>query len=587
MYDQRQYMTQAKPVSPAKALFLGEVLEDRLFPFPSVNAAERETLKMVIESVDRFLEGREEQFREFDKAGQQTDEYIESLKEIGLFGLIVPEEFGGIGLSNSGYSRVLQQITRYDGSSSLTVGAHSSIGMKGLLLFGTPDQKKRYLPKLASGEMIAAFCLTEPGSGSDAASIKTHAEKQPDGTYILNGEKIWITNGAFAQFFTVFAKTNESPGAISAFIVERGFEGVSTGPKEDKMGIRASATTAVIFNNVRVPATNLLGEAGKGFKVAMAILNNGRTGLGGGCIGAMKAVLKHATAQAAERKQFGRPIAEYGLIKEKLAQIAVNCYATESVVAMLGHYIDSGEEDFSVEAAISKVFASEALWQSGNEALQIAGGNGFMREYPYERTVRDSRINLIFEGTNEILRLYIAFGGLKEAGTYLKQLGKSAGQLFKDPFAGFEALTDYAAKKVSQYTPIGRDSIKSVHPELRPLAQLIEHLVPRLAMASEAVLRKYGKELENQQLVVKRLADIAIDIFVSLCVLSRVTKSIEKNGLPGSVEERNLATLFVQQAKRRARTNLRRLVKNEDETLLAVAESVSAQGGFRWDVLDE
>lgn len=580
-------MTQAKPVSPAKALFLGEVLEDRLFPFPSVNAAERETLKMVIESVDRFLEGREEQFREFDKAGQQTDEYIESLKEIGLFGLIVPEEFGGIGLSNSGYSRVLQQITRYDGSSSLTVGAHSSIGMKGLLLFGTPDQKKRYLPKLASGEMIAAFCLTEPGSGSDAASIKTHAEKQPDGTYILNGEKIWITNGAFAQFFTVFAKTNESPGAISAFIVERGFEGVSTGPKEDKMGIRASATTAVIFNNVRVPATNLLGEAGKGFKVAMAILNNGRTGLGGGCIGAMKAVLKHATAQAAERKQFGRPIAEYGLIKEKLAQIAVNCYATESVVAMLGHYIDSGEEDFSVEAAISKVFASEALWQSGNEALQIAGGNGFMREYPYERTVRDSRINLIFEGTNEILRLYIAFGGLKEAGTYLKQLGKSAGQLFKDPFAGFEALTDYAAKKVSQYTPIGRDSIKSVHPELRPLAQLIEHLVPRLAMASEAVLRKYGKELENQQLVVKRLADIAIDIFVSLCVLSRVTKSIEKNGLPGSVEERNLATLFVQQAKRRARTNLRRLVKNEDETLLAVAESVSAQGGFRWDVLDE
>ena len=580
-------MSQSKPVSPAKALFLGEVLEDRLFPFPSIGATERETLKMVIESVDRFLEGRESEFRDFDKHGQQAKEYIDSLKELGLFGLIIPEDFGGIGLSNSGYSRVLQQITRYDGSTSLTVGAHSSIGMKGLLLFGTPEQKKRYLPKLASGETIAAFCLTEPGSGSDAASIKTEAEKQSDGSYILNGEKIWITNGAFAEFFTVFAKTKESPGAISAFIVERSFAGVSTGPKEDKMGIRASATTAVVFNNVRVPAENLLGEAGKGFKVAMAILNNGRTGLGGGCVGAMKAVLKHATAQAAERKQFGRPIAEYGLIKEKLAQIAVNCYATESVVAMLGHYIDSGEEDFSVEAAISKVFASEALWQSSNDGLQIAGGNGFMREYPYERIVRDSRINLIFEGTNEILRLYIAFGGLKEAGSYLKQVGKSAGQLFKDPFAGFEALTDYAAKKVSQYTPIGRDSIKSVHPELRPLAEIIEHLVPRLAIASEAVLKRYGKELESQQFLVKRLADIAIDIFVALCVLSRTTKAIEKKGVAATKNEQHLTRLFVQQAKRRARTNLRRLVKNEDDSLQELANYVSAEGGFVWDALDE
>lgn len=580
-------MSNTKLLSPAKALFLGEVLEERYFPFPSVSSTERETLKMVIESVDRFLEARAEEFREFDKVGAQPQEYIDSLKELGLFGLIIPEEYGGIGLSNSGYSRVLQQITRYDGSSSLTVGAHSSIGMKGLLLFGTPEQKKRYLPKLASGEMIAAFCLTEPGSGSDAASIKTQARKQSDGGYILNGEKIWITNGAFAEFFTVFAKTEEAPGAITAFIVERGFAGLSTGPKEDKMGIRASATTSVVFDNVRVPAENVLGEPGKGFKVAMAILNNGRTGLGGGCVGAMKSLLRHATKQASERKQFGKPIAEYGLIKEKLGQIAVNCYATESVVSMIGYYIDSGFEDFSVEAAISKVFASEALWQSGNEALQIAGGNGFMREYPYERIVRDSRINLIFEGTNEILRLYIAFGGLKEAGNYLKQVGKSAGQLFKDPFSGFEVLSDYAAKKVSQYTPIGRLSIKAVHPELREQAEIIEHLVPRLAIAAEAILRRYGKDLEGQQLLVKRLADITIDLFVAICVLSRTTKKIEKSGMSGSVQERNLATLFIHQAKRRIRSNLRRLIKNEDEILQNVAEFVTSQNGFPWDALDE
>ncbi|MFO0415713.1 MAG: acyl-CoA dehydrogenase family protein, partial [Pseudomonadota bacterium] len=245
---------------------MGDIRADGLIPFPRISAQESETLKLVLESIDRFMADKGEDFRAYDVKGEQPAEYLEELKALGLFSLIIPEEFSGLGLSNSAYSRVLQQTSRYDASTSLTIGAHSSIGMKALLLFGNPEQRAKYLPRLATGELIAAFCLTEAGSGSDAASVKTSAAKNEDGTWTLNGEKIWITNGGTAGFFTVFAKTETPGGKMTGFIVERDWPGVSTGPKEDKMGIRASCTTTVRFDNVKVPAECVLGEEGKGFK---------------------------------------------------------------------------------------------------------------------------------------------------------------------------------------------------------------------------------------------------------------------------------------------------------------------------------
>lgn len=572
-------------LSAAKALFLGSILERNLFPFPTIPAAERETLEMVLESIDRFMEGREEEFARFDREGAQPDEYIEKLRELGLFGLIIPEEYGGIGLSSAGYARALQQTSRYDGSTSLTIGAHSSIGMKGLLLFGDASQKARYLPKLASGEMIAAFCLTEPGSGSDAASISTSARKNSDGSWTLSGEKIWITNGAFADLFTVFARTDSEAGKISAFIVERAFPGVETGPKEDKMGIRASATTTVSFNDVRVPAENLLGEEGKGFKIAMAILNNGRTGLGGGTVGAMKRCIELAVRQASERKQFGTPIIEFPLIKEKIAQMTVNCFATESVVRMIAHYIDSGVEDYSIEAAISKVFASEALWHTANEALQVAGGNGFMKEYPYERIVRDSRINMIFEGTNEILRLYIALSGMKDAGEYLKEIQSSLGKIFNDPIKGFGVLSGYAGKRVARLVPFARERLEEVHPELRQDALAYERYTQQLGAATEGVLRKYGKKIIGVQLPTRRLADIAIDLFVGLCMVSRVDQMVKGRGADQCRDELAIVRMFTKQAKRRINGNLRRLERNEDELVHQLSNSLREKGGYPWDIL--
>jgi alkylation response protein AidB-like acyl-CoA dehydrogenase len=426
--------------SVAKQLLFGTVLEQNLFPYPEIRERDREVLGMIVESIDKFLAGKETDFARWDRDARQPAEFVQALRELGLFGLTIPEEFGGLGLSNAAYARVLAQTSGHDSSVSLTIGAHSSIGMKGLLLFGTAEQQARYLPKLATSEMIAAFCLTESGAGSDAAAIRTAAQRNSDDSWTLNGEKLWITNGGIADLYTVFARTDGPEGKITAFVVEAAWPGVSHGAHEDKMGIRASCTTTVAFNEVRVPAANVLGEVGKGFKVAMGILNNGRTGLGGGAVGGMKALIRRAVQQAQERRQFDRPIAEFGLVREKIAQMTVDCFAAESAVWMVAHYIDSGCHDYSVEAAITKVFTSDAMQRVAYEGLQIAGGSGYMRELPYEQYSRDARILPIFEGTNEILRLYIALSALKDVGASLSELQSAVGSIFNDPIKGFGVL---------------------------------------------------------------------------------------------------------------------------------------------------
>jgi alkylation response protein AidB-like acyl-CoA dehydrogenase len=531
-----------------KSLFVGNVLEENLFPFPKLDPDTSETIRMVVDSVDKFMGSKSKELKEFDEKGYQSETYLNEMKELGLFGLIIPEEYGGLGLSSTGYARVVQQTTKYDGSTALTIGAHTSIGLKGLLLFGTDDQKKRYLPKLASGEWLAAFCLTEPGSGSDAASIKTTASKNPDGSWTLTGEKIWITNGPLANFFTVFAKTDTAEGKLTGFIVERDFSGVSSGSKEDKLGIRASATSSVFFNNVTVPADNVLGEVGSGFKIAMAILNSGRTGLGGGCVGAMKECIALAVEHAKNRKQFGKSIGEFGLIQDKIVQMTLSCFAAESIVSVIGNLIDSNVEDYSLEAAAGKIYCSEALWFVVNEALQTAGGNGFMKEYPYERILRDSRINLIFEGTNEILRLYIGLAGLKDVGAYLEQVKRSGSEIFNDPIKGFGTLSKFVTKRVASMTSLGRDKIEGIHAS-------------------------------------KRLADASIELFAALCVLSRVNSIVEEVGIEKSAEERQLARIYIKQAKRRINGSLRRLISNEDRETKELSGAIVRAGGYRWDTL--
>jgi alkylation response protein AidB-like acyl-CoA dehydrogenase len=577
-----------KTASFVQSLCMGVIEEETVVPFPEMRPAEKETLEQVLASVRQLLAPREKDFREWDRRGEMPSEFIEELKSFGLFGLVIPEQYGGLGFGSAAYSRVLQEISRYDGSVAVTVGAHSSIGMRGLLLFGTEAQRQRWLPRLATGELIAAFCLTEPGAGSDAASVKTTAVRQGD-HWILNGEKIWITNGGIAGFYTVFAKTQdpraEGKAALTAFVVTRDLPGVSTGPHEDKVGIRASSTTSVVLQDVKVPDDHVLGEVGKGFKAAMRILNAGRTGLGGGCVGGMKRLISLAAKQAKERRQFGRPIAEFGLVKQKVGEMVVDCYAAESVVRMVAGLIDRGYQDYQVEAAISKVFASEALWRVSDEALQIAGGNGYMKEFPYERAMRDARINRIFEGTNEILRLFIALTAMNDVGTQLTELAQSLKGVFNDPIKGFGVMSEYALKRAALITGLvgEKRGFTLLHPAVKAEAEMVEESTRDLGAAADRILRKHGKNIIEKQFATRRLADILVDLYVTACVLSRVNAAVEEKGEAGAARELEILKVFAGRARKRIHFNINRIDDNDDELVKSLADQAFDLEAFAWD----
>jgi acyl-CoA dehydrogenase family protein 9 len=580
-------MIDKKTASFMRSLCVGEIEEEFLLPYPEPSTAEKETLQAVVATLKAMLGSRGRDFAAWDRAGEMPASFVQELREAGLFGLVVPEHHGGLGLGATAYSRVVQELGRYDGSTAVTVGAHSSIGMRGLLLFGTEEQKARFLPRLATGELIAAFCLTEPGAGSDAAGIKTTAVRDGD-EWVLNGEKLWITNGGIADFFTVFAKTSlEGRGHITAFVVTRDMKGVSTGPHEDKMGIRASSTTTVVLEDVRVPAANVLGEVGKGFKVAMKILNSGRTGLGGGAVGGMKRLVELSTAHAKERVQFGRPIASFGAVRQKLGQMVIDCYAAESVVNLVAGLADRGYEDTAVEAAISKVLASEALWRTADEALQIAGGAGYMRELPYELVMRDSRINRIFEGTNEVLRLFIALAAMHDVAEELKDLAASMREVLAEPVKGFGVLSDYAKRRASLATglrrPKGRWTLLS--PTVAEEAAIFEGGTRALALATDRLLRRYGKKIVEAQLPTKRLADVMIDLFALAAVLARVSTRIEDHGEAAAAPDREILRAFARQAGRRVDAALAGIDENEDASVDALANHALELGRYSFDNL--
>jgi len=533
-----------------KSLFFGDILEDQLFPYPQMDADSRETVREIVTATGKYMAG----------------------------------------IDTTRLDRTGEMPASWDGSVAVTLGAHSSIGFKGLLLFGTDAQKRKWLPKLATGEMIAAFCLTEPGSGSDAFSIRTRAVKSADGShYVLNGEKIWITNGGIADFFTVFAKTSPDTetqkGKITAFAVTRDLGGVTHGPHEDKMGIRASVTTTVRFDDVKVPAENVIGEEEKGFKVAMSILNHGRTGLGAGCVGGQKRLLQLASEHAQTRKQFGRPIGSFGLVKEKLGRMAMRCYASESLCYVVSATIDRSGVDYSVEGAATKVFNSEALWVAADQALQIAGGMGYMREQPYERVVRDVRINRIFEGTNEILRLYVGLTGVQKPGEFLQGLGKDLANSLNDPIKSLGLLRDYGRRKVRQTLPYGRTQITRAHESMRKQVANVEDAVQELASLTESVLRRHGRQIVEKQFATRRLADVAIDLMAMLAVISRTSSLIQRRGLAACENELNIALAFCTDAHHRVQQNFHAASHNNDEEIKAIADRALATGKYENDIL--
>ena len=565
-----------------KSLFHGLIEENLIFPYPEMDGEERENLGLILDNIRKFGES-EVDAAKIDREHKIPDELLTKMKEMGLFGLTIPEEYGGFGLSAGGYARVIQEMAAIDASLAVTIGAHQSIGLKGILLFGTDEQKQKYLPALATGERVAAFALTEPGTGSDAAAITTRAELSDDGShYILNGSKIWITNGGFADVFTVFARTSApDPGVkprITALIVDR-TEGLTHGPSEEKMGIRGSSTTEIFFEDVRVPAENVLGEAGRGFKVAMKVLNSGRLGLASGCLGASKRLLEMSTERVQERSAFGRPIGQFGMIKEKIARMTAETYALESMTYLTTGLIDSGIADYSLESAICKVYGSETLWYIANQTLQIAAGIGYMSEYPYERLMRDARINMIFEGTNEILRAFIALSGMQSPGEQLAEVAKA----MREPIKGFGLLSEFAINKARSL--VSRERLERVHPALRREAVIFEEASAELAQRTEQALRKHGRDIAEMQFVQMRIAEAAIDLYGLAAVLSRTTRLIEQKGEAAAQREIHLAHGFAMLAGPRLRDRLGNMERDSDELLKEIATETYEAGGYGYDVI--
>ncbi|KAG8556829.1 hypothetical protein GDO81_018219 [Engystomops pustulosus] len=495
----------------------------------------------------------------------------------------IPEEYGGLGLSNTMYAR-LGEITSLDGAIAVTLAAHQAIGLKGILIAGNDQQKAKYLPKLASGEHIAAFCLTEPGSGSDAASIKSRATLSEDGKhYILNGSKIWISNGGLAEIFTVFARTEvvdkdgTTKDKITAFIVERAFGGVTHGKPEDKLGIRGSNTCELHFENTKIPIENVIGEVGGGFKVAMNILNSGRFSMGSASAGMIKKLIEMSAEYACTRKQFNKKLSDFELIQEKFALMAQKAYVMESMAYLTAGMMDRpGFPDCSVEAAMVKVFSSEGAWQCVSEALQILGGLGYMKDYPYERYLRDSRILLIFEGTNEILRMYIALTGMQHAGKILtgkiKELKKGSLSV------AFEMIGKRLGSSLGRKINLGltgKDGV--VHPSLEESTKKLEENTYYFGSTVESLLYRFGKTVVDEQLALKRVADILINLYAMTAVISRASRSISI-GLRNHDHEVLLANLFCSEAYHKNCFMLAQLGKyspaNQDDSIKKIAKHV-------------
>ncbi|HEY1433952.1 MAG TPA: acyl-CoA dehydrogenase family protein, partial [Thermoanaerobaculia bacterium] len=555
--------TDTRLVPVVKCLFAGEIPESTVFPFPEIETAERETVSVFLESFRAFAKEHIDS-AQIEREHRIDPAVVRGLAELGAFGMTIPEAYGGYGFSASAYCRVTEEIGRTDASVGILVGGHQSIGLKGLILYGNEAQKQKWLPRLAAGEMIAAFALTEPEAGSDAASIRTTAVyDEKTNEFVLNGTKHWISNGGFAEFFTVFARdvkldASDAHRRITAFVVTKDLGGVAPGKEERKLGLKGSSTVPIELENVRVPAFNVLGERGQGFKIAVEILNTGRTSLGAGCIGGSKIMLREAARHATQRKQFQTKISDFEMIRAKFARMVVATYALESMVYLTAGLIDRGLEDYSLEGACCKIFGTEAVWRNINDALQIAGGNGFMEEYPYEKALRDSRINMIFEGTNEILRVLVALSGLRDVGEDLKEVGRA----LKAPLSSLGILSEYAAKKFKGAVVPGR--LTRIAPELAPQGEIVAKYARAVHGAAETLLRKYGKDVIAKQYHQERLANVGVDLYASLAVLSRATAAIQKRGSEKAADEVRLAKAFVEGAKYRMVGHLKEMDKNRD-----------------------
>ena len=576
-----------------RELFLGRFRLDLIYPHPPEDPEEAARAKPFLDKLEAFLHRADSDM--IDRTGEIPEEYVQELRDIGAFGIKIPREYGGLGLSYSSYVKAMAMVTSKDGSITALLSAHQSIGLpQPLKLFGNDAQKQKYFPRLAKGA-ISAFALTEVDAGSDPANMHAHAEPTPDGTeFILNGEKLWCTNGTRAELFVVMARTpdaivNGKPRKqITAFIVEAKWPGVEVMHRCRFMGLKAIENGVIRFTNVRVPRENILWGEGKGLKLALITLNTGRLTLPASAAGGSKALLQASRTWAMERVQWGAPIGKHEAVAQKVAMMAANTFAMESIAGLTVGLAERGNYDIRLEAAIAKMYNTEHGWHIVDDALQIRGGRGYEtadslrargeRPIPIERAMRDARINLIFEGSSEIMRLFIA----REA----------VDHHFKTAFALVDKESSKAEKtaalgRVMKFYPawyparwVGRGQIPGSFSEFGKLAghmRFAERHTRKLGRAIFHAMVRLGPKLERRQLVLFRAVDIGAELFAmtAACVRAQMLKE------QGNEQAVSLADLFCRAARVRVEQLFAGFYGNYDAEMYRVAQSVM-RGEHAW-----
>ena len=589
-FEKAKDLLEAAPAAEmgfVKSLFFGRLKLDSVMPYPKQDVDEAKRTDELIAKVDAFLKS-DVDAPKIDAEERIPQSVIDGLARLGVLGMTVPKEFGGGGFTHTAYCRVLERVAAHCASTGVLVGAHQSIGLKALVLMGNEQQKNTFLPDLAAGRKLAAFCLSEPEVGSDAANVQTTARLSEDGThYILNGQKKFATNAALAGMMTVMAKTPVSENGngkmkekVTAFIVTPdlpGFEVVS--PNRSKMGVRGTWQATLRFNDMRVPADRVLGQVGKGLKVALGVLDYGRCTLSAGCVGGAKLALQLAVEHAKRRHQFSRSLAEFHLTKKKIAHMAETTYAMESLTYLAAGLVDRKEPDMMLESAIAKLFCSEGLWRIADDLLQIWGGEGYMHQHGIERMVRDARINRIVEGATEVMAAFIALVGMKGVGEEFESVLRAS----RHPIGNFGRLARFAH---SQWSDVVMGSGASagynggIRPELADEAATLAKLTTRLARAVHKLLRTYRQDILDMQLQQERIAWSVVDMYAMAAVISRLQASLSEPGsnTNGHAEQmrRDLVVGkgFCHRAAAAVRQRLRAISNNDDSDVLAVADTV-------------
>lgn len=581
-------------MGPVKNIFWGNVKEDFYFPYPSTSPGEQAECDQLLARLDHYLK-TEHPAIPIDQDQEIPRWVIDKLFSLGVLGMTIPKEFGGLSMGITSYNRVLERIGESCGSTAVLVSAHQSIGCKAVMLYGNEEQKKQWLPHLAK-DWVSAFCLSEPNVGCDAGGQETHFVKDGD-FYVVYGEKKWATSGALSGLFTVMAreKRADGQGKISALVMHPWMEGVEIFQKNrSKCGIRGTWQARIRFNGVRVPKAHLLGQEGRGLQMALSCLNYGRCTLSAGMLGSASKVRDQTTKWAMTRFQFGAPLAKQEAVRQRIARMAAYTYAMDAVLYMTTGMLDRKDDDIQVETALCKVFCSEYGWRAVNDGLQIMGGESYMTENEVERAFRDSRINLIVEGANEVMQSYI-FGyggkklaeqmvGVKNAMTWRgddseQSFGQRVGRILKN---GLNMKIAKVAVPLALEIFLGVRTklpiITRVSPELMPQANRISQLVREMSHQFKVMSKRYEVKMLDRQAVQARLANVAVLLHASLCTLAKFDADLKAHKAKANGTDiehqhaRTAAMHFLDLAEVEIHDNFRNLYENADDSMLAAAD---------------